>query len=66
MFFAGRMALIVEVMKQRGGGIEVQQGLALVACEPQPVGFRFAVCKHAGLHGQRVFAQALALSPFLH
>ena len=61
VLFARRMPLVVEVMQQRGGGVEVHQGFALVSAQSQAVGLRLAIGGDAGLHGQRVLAQALAL-----
>jgi hypothetical protein len=62
------VALVVEVVEQGRGGVELDERGTLLgvagADESQPIGFRLAAGHHAGLHGQRVLAQVLAQGPF--
>ena len=64
MLLAGGVALIVVIVQQGGGGVELDHRRPLVGRQAQPVRFRLTVGGHARLHGQGVFAQTLALSPF--
>src|ERR1035438_7642482 len=68
MLLGGRMALVVEVVQQRSGGVKLQQRAAFLrrlgSSQTQPVGLSLAERGYAGLHGKGMFAQALALCPF--
>src|SRR5580698_7968502 len=57
------MFLVVEVMQQRRGRVELQKLLTRFAGKPLPVRLRRAAGRHANLYRARVFAQAVALRP---
>ena len=57
------MALVVVVVKQAGGGVELDEAGALVAVEPEPVGFGFSAGRNADLHSDGMLAKTLALGP---
>jgi hypothetical protein len=59
----GGMALVVEIVKQSGGCVELDEASALVAGKAESVGFRFAAGGHADLHSDRMLAKTLALCP---
>ena len=64
VLLGGGMALVVEVVEQGGGGIQLQQRRPRIALEPEPVCLLLAAGHNTGFHGERMFAQAFALGPF--
>ena len=63
MFLGRGVPLVIEIMQQGSGGIKPKHCLALWPTQAEPIGLGFTVGNHAGLHGQRVLAQAFALGP---
>ena len=57
------VALIVVVVQQGRGGVELEHGRALESAQAQPVRFRLAIREDTGLHRQGMLAQALACGP---
>src|SRR5579859_996350 len=64
MLLKRRVALVIEVVEQGSGRIQLQQPVASLACQPEPVGLGFAIGNYAGFDAQGMLAQALALRPF--
>jgi diguanylate cyclase (GGDEF)-like protein/PAS domain S-box-containing protein len=64
MLVESRVALVVEIMQQCGGGVEGEQFVTLLAGQRQTIGFRLAIRHDARFHAQRMFAQTFALRPF--
>jgi hypothetical protein len=67
VLFGRRVALIIEVVQQGSGGIELDERLTLpgvfMVRQPEPICFGLAAGYYADLDRQSVFAQALALCP---
>ena len=63
MLLGRGVALVVEVVEQGGGRVELDEARRARRRPAQPVGLGFAAGGDAGLHGQRVLAQAFALGP---
>ena len=57
------VALIVEVMQQGRRRIKLDERSARFPLQPETAGFGLAARRHAGFDSQRVFTQALTLSP---
>src|SRR5258708_507205 len=64
MLSARRMALVIEVVQQRRGGVEIEQGFPRLSGHRQAISLRLPVPDHAGFHRECVLAKALALGPF--
>jgi hypothetical protein len=65
MLLGGWMALVVEVMQQSGGGVEVDEGLSIVANEAETPRLLYAVGVDAAFDGECVLEQAGALGEFI-
>src|SRR5438067_1005716 len=63
VLLAGGMALVVEVVQQGSGGVELQETRALLARHGQPVRLLLAVRGDACFHRKCVFPQAFAGGP---
>jgi len=59
-----RVTLVIEVMEEGGGGVEIDERAALGAGEAEAIGFRFPVGDDAGFDREGVLAQVFALGPF--
>jgi len=63
MLVSARMALVVEVVEQGRGGVELKQVCALIAGKPKPIGLCFAVGSHADLNCLPMLTQIFSLRP---
>jgi len=63
MFFCRGVALVVEVVEQGGGGVEIQKPGAFVTDETEAVGFYGTASCDADFHSEGVFAEVFGLGP---
>lgn len=63
MLFGRGVPLVVEVVEQAGGGVQVDKARALVPGEAESIGFYITAGCDADFHSNGVLAQAFALGP---
>src|ERR1700739_2807744 len=63
MLFLRWMALVVVVLKQAGGGVELDEAGALFPREAEAVSFCLTTGGHTDFYSDGVFAQAFTLGP---
>src|SRR5579862_1736052 len=66
MLFLCGVPLVVEVVEQASGGVELQKRSALVTSKSAAIGLSFATSSHADFNRQGVLPKALVLGPLDH
>ena len=63
VFLGSGMALVIEVVEDAGGAVELNEGAAVVSNEATSLGFCFSASSDTYLNGQGMLAKALAPGP---